>query len=157
MTEERKAIFGPIVDAMSRRLEVSLGHHDPGPVDFSQPLLPTMPAVLESPRTPTQTATTSHACARCGKDMVFLIFADDPKIPLEDYVRLMFATIREKNLITLVLGSAQRTPGVSLDDSPSELLQAWPERKPVRSITPNAFDQLIQELSQAHCRGDSKD
>jgi hypothetical protein len=108
---------------------------------------------MEAPLTPTQTATTVHACAHCGQDLVFLIFGDDPTLPLEDYARLMFEVIREKNLITFVLGPAQRKPGRSLDDSPSELLEIWPDRKPARSMTPKAFDQLIQELSQAHCRG----
>ena len=47
-------------------------------------------------RAPQQTATTIHACPRCGRDMVFLIFGDraTDEAGLLAYGRLLDAPIR---------------------------------------------------------------
>jgi hypothetical protein len=155
MTAERQAILEPLTQAISRRLELGLGLDDPGPLGGMGPISADTPPLIETPRAaPLRTATTIHQCAICGKDMVFLIFADDPGTTLEDYARLMFAITREQNLITYVLGPPERQGSRPLDDCPSALLKVWPAREPVRIITPPAFDALLLQLSQQHCAGE---
>jgi hypothetical protein len=65
----------------------------------------------------------------------------------------MFEIIREQNLITYVLGPAEQHGSQPLDDCPSALLKIWPAREPLRKITPPAFEQLLRDLSAAHCGG----
>jgi hypothetical protein len=151
MTAERQAILEPLTADISRRLELGLGLDDPGPTGGSAPLPPDIPPIIETPRSrPLRTATTIHPCAVCGKDMLFLIFADDPATTLEDYARLMFEIIREQNLITYVLGPPERHGSRPLDDCPSALLKAWPTREAVRMVTPPEFDALLLRLSRQH-------
>jgi hypothetical protein len=151
MTAQRQAILEPLTAEISRRLELGLGLDDPGPAGASAPLPPDTPPIIETPRrTPLRTATTIHPCAVCGKDMLFLIFADDPATTLEDYARLMFEVIREQNLITYVLGTPERHGSRPLDGCPSALLKVWPTREAVRMVTPPEFDALLLRLSQQH-------
>jgi hypothetical protein len=154
MTAERQAILEPLTQEISRRLELGLGLDDPGPLGGMGAVPAETPPIIEAPRsTPLSTATTIHPCAVCGKDMLFLIFADDPATTLEDYARLMFEIIREQNLITYVLGPAEQHGSQPLDDCPSALLKVWPAREPLRRITPPEFDALLLRLSQQHCGG----
>jgi len=102
-------------------------------------------------RAPQQTATTIHACPRCGRDMVFLIFGDAARneAGLLAYGRLLDEPIRRQNLITLVMGPPQ---GPAQDnDTPSLLLQVWPTIGTMQITTPGTWDALLADLSQMHC------
>jgi hypothetical protein len=105
-------------------------------------------------RAPQQVATTIHGCGRCGRDLLFLIFADEAKdaAGLLAYGRLLAEPIRRANLPAYALAPLQLVRPV--EEGTSLLMRVWPEPDEARVITPPAFDQLLAELSAAHCGGD---
>ncbi len=102
-------------------------------------------------RAPQRVATTVHACARCGQDLLLLIFGDQArdKDGLLAYGRLMHEAIVARELPAYVLG-APEGDGMR-DDTPSLLLQVWPEPDEPRRVTPGTWDSLLERWSQAHC------
>jgi len=65
------------------------------------------------------------------------------------YGRLMHDAISTRGLPAYVLGAPEGDG--ALDDTPSLLLQVWPEPGEVRRVTPGAWDSLLEQWSQAHC------
>ncbi|MDQ2830134.1 MAG: helix-turn-helix domain-containing protein [Chloroflexota bacterium] len=102
-------------------------------------------------RAPQRVATTVHACTRCGQDLLLLIFGDQARDEdgLLAYGRLMHEAIVARGLPAYILGAPEGDG--ALDDTPSLLLQVWPTLGVVRSVTPGAWDGLLEEWSQAHC------
>ncbi len=102
-------------------------------------------------RAPQRVATTVHACARCGQDLLLLIFGDQARDEdgLLAYERLMHEAIVARGLPAYVLG-APEGDGL-LDDTPSLLLQVWPTSREVRRVTPVEWDGLLDQWSQAQC------
>ena len=102
-------------------------------------------------RAPQRVATTVHACARCGQDLLLLIFGDQAhdEEGLLAYGRLMHETIIARGLPAYVLGAPEGDG--ALDDTPSLLIQVWPMPDEVRHVTPRAWDGLLEQWSQAHC------
>ncbi len=102
-------------------------------------------------RAPPRVATTVHVCARCGQDLLLLIFGDQARDEegLWAYERLMREVIVARGLPAYVLGAPEGDR--ALDDTPSLLLQVWPTPGAVRRVTPGAWDGLLEQWSQAHC------
>jgi len=102
-------------------------------------------------RAPQRVATTVHACARCGQDLLLLIFGDQARDEegLLAYERLMHEAITACGLPAYVLG-APEGDGM-LNDTPSPLLQVWPTPSTVRRVTPWEWDGLLEHWSQTHC------
>jgi len=103
-------------------------------------------------RAPQRVATTVHACTRCGQDLLLLIFGDQARDEdgLLAYGRLMHDAISARGLPAYILG-APKGDG-ALDDTPSLLLRVWPEPGAPQQVTPGAWDSLVEQWSQAHCR-----
>jgi len=95
-------------------------------------------------------------CTICQKDILFLIFADraSDTLGLEAYARLLAEPIPQANLPTYILGPPSGNG--TLDEQPSLLLKVWPTLEPASTITPPQWDQLIEELSLAHCQVGNK-
>ena len=106
-------------------------------------------------RAPQQVATTVHICQRCGRELLFLLFADAAKerAGLLAYGRLLAEPIRRANLPAYARAPLQLVRPV--EEGTSLLMRVWPELGEVRTITPPDFDQLLAELSQAYCGGDA--
>jgi len=94
-------------------------------------------------RAPQRVATTVHACARCGQDLLLLIFGDQARDEegLLAYGRLMHEAIVARGLPTYVLGAPEGDG--TLDDTPSPLLQVWPTPGTVWRVTPREWDGLL--------------
>ncbi len=102
-------------------------------------------------RAPQRVATTVHACARCGQDLLLLIFGDQARDEegLLAYERLMHEAIVARGLPAYVLGAPEGNG--ARDDTPSPLLQVWPTPGEPQRVTPGAWDSLLERWSQAHC------
>jgi len=102
-------------------------------------------------RAPQRVATTVHACTRCGQDLLLLIFDDQAhdEEGLLAYGRLMHEAITARGLPAYVLGVPEGDG--ARDDTPSLLLQVWPEPDEPRRVTPGTWDNLVEQWSQAHC------
>jgi hypothetical protein len=102
-------------------------------------------------RAPQRVATTVHTCARCGQDLLLLIFGDQARDEegLLAYGRLMHDAISARGLPAYILGAPEGDG--ALDDTPSPLLQVWPTPGTVRRVTPGTWDSLVEQWSQAHC------
>ncbi len=102
-------------------------------------------------RAPQRVATTVHACARCGQDLLLLIFGDQARDEegLLAYERLMHDVIVARELPAYVLGAPEGDG--ALDDTPSLLLQVWPTHSEPQRVTPGEWDGLLAHWSQTHC------
>ncbi len=102
-------------------------------------------------RAPQRVATTVHACTRCGQDLLLLIFGDQAhdEEGLLAYGRFMHEAITARGLPAYVLGVPEGDG--ARDDTPSLLLQVWPEPDEPRRVTPGTWDSLVAQWSQAHC------
>jgi hypothetical protein len=102
-------------------------------------------------RAPQRVATMVHACARCGQDLLLLIFGDQAhdEEGLLAYERLMHDVIVARGLPTYVLGAPEGDG--ALDDTPSLLLQVWPTPGAPQRVTPGTWDRLLDDWSGAQC------
>ncbi len=102
-------------------------------------------------RAPQRVATTVHACARCGQDLLLLIFGDQAhdEEGLLAYEWLMHDVIVARGLPAYVLGAPEGDG--ARDDTPSLLLQVWPTPGAPQRVTPGTWDRLLDEWSGAHC------
>ncbi len=101
-------------------------------------------------RSPRQVATTTHTCAHCQRDMVFLIFGDLARdaAGLEAYGRLMADLIERTALPAYVIAPPDK-PGDL--DGPALLLRVYPSQDEPRFTTPTEWEELIKTLSDEHC------
>ena len=150
MTEERAAIFKPLGLEIAAAFEGATGSTG-YPVSPSTEL-PPQPA----PRR--RGIVSRHVeCERCGAVVALLIFDDTPRqnkadtdlASLEDHARLMYPQIARLDVPTWVIGPP--TEDGQLDEALADLLKVWPEREPVRRMTPAAFDDVLDALVSAHC------
>ncbi len=118
---------------------------------LAKPRRVALPAAERVPPLILRCTTTVHACARCGQDLLLLIFGDQAhdEEGLLAYARLMHEAIVARGLPAYVLG-APEGDGM-LDDTPSLLLQVWPEPGKPWRVTPGTWDGLLGEWSGAHC------
>ena len=67
---------------------------------------------------------------------------------LEDCTRLIYPEYASRGLPTWIIGPALG-PG---SEDPADVLQVWPERKPIQRLTPGRFNPCIRRLAARHCR-----
>lgn len=144
MTEKRRTIFEPLSMEMTRRLDIATGGTGEGS---------TVAPLPHPPNPPQQIASKLMQCESCGANVALLIFADHAadRGGLEDYVRLMYPKIVELDVPTWVIGPPLDNTKPPLEQ-PALTLQVWPERKPVRPISPNELNPILDELITTHCR-----
>jgi len=101
-------------------------------------------------RAPQRVATTVHACARCGQDLLLLIFGDQARDEegLLAYGRLMREAIVARGLPAYVLGVPEGDG--ARDDTPSLLLRVWPEPDEPRRVTPGEKVAVIPARPAPH-------
>ena len=145
MTARRLKIIQPLTEQITAVLEARLGSQDPStavPPVMAPPSSATIDGeIVESRMIP---------CERCGAPAALLIFADTARTAgeLEDYARKMYANYRQMNVPTWVIGAPL---GIAGFETPSPILKVWPERQPVRKLTPNAFNRELDALLERHC------
>ena len=142
MTETRFKLFQPLSEQITTALDVAFASRSPAPGGIPAP--PTAPASEEV------IASRMIPCDRCGSPAALLIFAETARTvgELEDYARKMYANYRQMNVPTWVIGAPL---GIASERTPSLILKVWPERQPVRKLTPDAFNQELDALLAQHC------
>ena len=73
---------------------------------------------------------------------------------MEDYARMMYRQLADRNLPAWILGCALTDPDED-PDAPSYAMKVWPEKERIQLVTP---DQILPEIDEAvenHCKKDS--
>lgn len=68
----------------------------------------------------------------------------------EDYARLIFVHYAKFNVPTYIIGPALGRGPMMM--RPADILQVWPERRPVERLRPDEFNPRIEALATQHCR-----
>ncbi len=136
MTQRRREVLEPLCLALSRAL--GPGRETPPP-----PARPGTPAG--------QVAGEEVHCETCGERVAFLVFAEGAvdAASFEDYARLMYAHYARFNVPTYLIGPA--LGGGPMANRPADILQVWPERRPVERLRPDEFNPRIAALANQHC------
>ena len=142
MTAKRSTIFKPLSEQLTSALDAALGNRGTG--------VAVSPRPTESGQ-PEPIAHTIVPCDRCGQGVAMLVFADRAKTEadMEDYARKMFPRYKELNLPTWIIGPPM---GISTDDTPAMTLKVWPKRKPLKHLSPNQVNALLDKLIAKHGR-----
>jgi hypothetical protein len=141
-TKQRQAVLQPIIETLERAL--SCAGSD----------LARARALVEGLLTPgkvshdvlRQIARRLCPCTHCGQPIAFLIFAEDADLTLADYARMLFEVTNQYRLPTWIIRSGP------LALASADALKVYPQREPLRRMAPRAFEELIDGLSDAHCR-----
>jgi N6-adenosine-specific RNA methylase IME4 len=146
MTARRLAVFEPVANALTRRLERQHGRIEEI-LGAAPPLtLPNTGEIVESKL---------MQCEQCDAGVALLIFAPEATDPgrFEDYARRMYRQVVQMNVPTYVIGPALGDG--PLMDRPADILKIWPEREPMQRLRPDEFNPLLDQLALAHCRDSS--
>ena len=138
MTERRRAILEPLAREISREMDRLAG----GSGRIIPPVAP--------PEYPGQVVASKFMqCNHCDAFVAMLIFADDASSPdrLEDYARMMYAEFSRRNLPAWVIG-APLGPG---PEAPAYIMKVWPSREPVKCLSPDEFNPVLEKLQASHC------
>ncbi len=136
MTQRRREILEPLCLALSRLL-------GPGRATPVPPMRQGEPVG--------QVAGEEVHCDSCGKRVAFLIFAEGAvdEASFEDYARLMYVHYSRFNVPTYLIGPALGDGPMS--QRPAQILQVWPERRPMERLRPDEFNPRIERLATRHC------
>ncbi|MCK4337613.1 MAG: hypothetical protein KAX11_06700 [Candidatus Aminicenantes bacterium] len=146
LTAKRKEIFEPIARELSARMEKILGKGKGAPPKHIE--------IADEP--PMPVAINIIQCETCGEPAALMVFADQAKTPdeMEDYARMMYRQLADRNLPAWILGCALTDPDED-PDAPSYAMKVWPEKERIQLVTP---DQILPEIDEAvenHCKKDS--
>lgn len=146
MTEKRAAIFKPLAKRLVQQMNRALGQHERW--EDAQWVNP--PPRPPEPRH--KIASTLMQCMTCRANVALLIYADEAEDQggLEDYARLMYATIAELDVQTWVIGPPSGT-GPPMRQT-SDILKVWPQQEPLFQSCPDDFNPLIEKLITTHCQ-----
>lgn len=155
MRPEREAVFGSLVRDLAATFQraVAAGGSTAAPPAGPPPLRPPQAAAPPQRRI----ASKLFGCERCGAAVALLVFADDATDHggLEDVARLMYPHVARMDVPTWVVGPPTARGSARWDgppeEAPADFLKVWPEREPVRRLTPAAFDAVLSALTDAHC------
>lgn len=75
-----------------------------------------------------------------------LIFAEDADLTLEDYAHIFFEVTHQHRLLTWIMHSGP------LARAPADALKVYPQHEPLRRMAPSTLEELIDDLSDGHCR-----
>ncbi len=138
-TARRRAVFEPIGLEISRQMGEATG----GCYDTVGPAPPS------PPDPPQRIANKLIQCSRCDAFVARLIYApeasDDGQF--EDYARLMYPEYVRTGLPTWIIGAEH---GLGSVDA-AAIMKVWPERGPIETITPDAFNAEVGALADSHC------
>lgn len=141
MTATRLKIFQPLSEQLTAALDAAFASRGPATPVPPHPPVPAPDEVIASKMIP---------CDRCGAAAALLIFADTARTvgEVEDYARKMYSNYRQMNVPTWVIGAPL---GIASDRTPSLVLKVWPERQPVRKLTPHAFNRELDAVLKQCC------
>ena len=142
-TAKRQAILEPIVKGLSEEMNKKLGG-DPG-INIPPPL-------AQRASSGEWVGNKMLICSQCDESVALLVFAEgDPRDGdlLEDYARKMYDKIAETNLPTWIIGPPIGL--VSSPEAPADIMKVWPERGPVKRLSPNEFNDELDILQNTHC------
>jgi len=145
LTAKRKEIFEPIARELSTRMEKILGKGKGTP-----------PKHIEAADEPSMSvAIKIIQCETCGEPAALIVFADLAKTPdeMEDYARMMYRQIADRNLPAWILGCALTDPDED-PDAPSYAMKVWPEKERIQLVTPDQILPDIDEAAENHCKKD---
>lgn len=139
-TAARRELFEPLADRLTQRLESLLNRGVARPA-------PPRPSPSQTHTIPTK----AIPCATCGEMVALLVFADGASEPgqIEDVARQVYGQYRAMNVPTWIVGEPLGSPGF---DTPSLVLRVWPNREPLRPLSPNELNPLIDALVEGHCQ-----
>jgi hypothetical protein len=141
MTEIRLAILQPISEYVTATMESVFGAGD-------QAQVKTAPA---TPRGPTEVVESKlMPCDRCGDTAAMLIFAYGAAThaDFEDYARKMYPKYSVLDVPTWIIGEPLGAPGF---ETPSRILQVWPQRGLILEMTPTVFNAELDGVLARHC------
>lgn len=140
MTIKRQEILGPITSEMLETMAMICGSGKGKPEPYQAPEQKYEIRCEEIP------------CTVCGKLVALLVLSEADTIAgLEDYARMMHATIKEKNVPTWVIGREKEVKikggyaGLALS------MKLWPERGTVQELLSTEFNPLLDKLIDACC------
>ena len=92
-------------------------------------------------------------CCHCQTPTALLIFAPDAFTAdrLEDYARLMYAKVKELNVLTWVVGAEKEVINNGDPVGESLILKIWPVREQAKIILSTEFNPQLDVLMQSHC------
>jgi hypothetical protein len=137
MTAQRQAIFEPIGLAVAAALPNAPDIPDP-------PLPPPSSSVREVVQNNLLT------CPTCGAVVARLVFAPATDRGLfEDFARMLFPSFSQWPVPTWIIGPdiQMRHPNRCVND----VLQVLPERHPIRRLTPDDLNPVLDGLAANHC------
>lgn len=141
MTIKRQEILGPIASEMLETMAIICGSGK----GRSEP--------YQVPEQKYEIGCEEILCETCDALVALLVLSEaDTVAGLEDYARMMHATIKEKNVPTWVIGKEKEVKinggyaGLALS------MKLWPERGSVQELLSTEFNPLLDKLIDAHCQ-----
>ncbi|WP_199098349.1 hypothetical protein [Dyella sp. ASV21] len=137
MFATRRALLEPLSMAIVGALESIGGPSRPPPLTAGSPVPAGVLRVEEVP------------CTRCGIQVALLVFAEGAtdRGQFEDVARLMYPRFAATTVPTHLIGSAL---GPSPETYRAAIMQVWPQRAPVETLTPAQFWRRIHALIRGH-------
>jgi hypothetical protein len=136
MTIKRQEILGPIASEMLKTMAMICGNGKGTPEPYQIPEQKYEVRCEEIP------------CKACSKLVALLVLSEaDTVAGLEDYARMMHATVKEKNVPTWVIG---REREVKINSGYAGLalsMKLWPERGNVQEVLSTEFNPLLDQRS----------
>jgi hypothetical protein len=112
------------------------------------------PSMLPKPTTPSEPSdqvveNQLYPCDTCNRTVAMVIYGDKATDEgrFEDYARGMYGAIRDHNVPAWIVGP----PSSPDPDADAEVLKVWPTREPIRRISPDDFNAMLEELMRSHC------
>ncbi|KPX66583.1 hypothetical protein ALP66_200037 [Pseudomonas amygdali pv. photiniae] len=140
MTAQRLKVFEPISEALTHRLETTLGRGRPT----------ALPVRLSEPRG--QVPVEEVYCEVCNHLVALVVFADEANDlgQLEDCARMMYMHYAWHNVPTWLIGP--QYCGGPIPQRRANVLQVWPQHGPLESLRPEEFNPRIEALATRHCK-----
>lgn len=140
MTTIRQEILAPIASEMLETMAMICGSGKGKPEPY------------QTPEEKHEIGCEEITCETCGALVALLVLSEaDTVAELEDYARIMHATIKEKNVPAWVLGREEEVKingefaGLALS------MKIWPERGSVQKLVSTEFNPLLDVLIDSHC------
>ncbi|WP_239689878.1 hypothetical protein [Pseudomonas syringae] len=140
MTAQRLKVFEPISEALTHRLETTLGRGR----------LTALPARLSEPRG--QVPVEEVYCEVCNHLVALVVFAENATDlgQLEDCARMMYMQYAWHNVPTWIIGP-QYGRGL-IPQRRANVLQVWPQHGFLESLRPEEFNPRTEALATQHCK-----
>ena len=140
MTIKRQEILSPIASKMLETMAMICGSGKGTPEPY------------RAPEQRYEIGCEEIQCKSCGQLVALLVLSEaDTVAGLEDYARIMHATIKEKNVPTWVIGQEKEIKvngeyaGLALS------MKLWPERGNAQELLSTEFNPLLDKLIDTHC------